>query len=162
MSDSVLVILLPLPPSDNQCHRSGQYGRYPTTAYKTWLDLSAPLLRVALGQRPIDTTEWWEVNLGVWNKPRGYDVQNLGKAVLDLLSGAQVDGKGKIVKPGALYDDDKRVKRLTIDLMGTHDIDPRIILSASTTTPPVKWRKPSRQNARKQAPAPSTRVSGVG
>jgi len=135
------LITLPLPPADNHCHQTAHYGRYPTKAYKTWLDIAAPLLRKKLGNVQPDTTDWWSLHIWVWNKPRGYDVQNLIKPVCDLLSGAQVDDRQKIVKPGGLYDDDKRVKHVSIELCGTHDEDPRIIISAERTEPPVKWKK---------------------
>lgn len=107
-----LVLVLPLPPPDNHCHASGQYGRYPTKAYKDWLGIAGPMLAEVLGDWQPDTAQWWVVTGTLWLGSQG-DGPNYLKATLDLLSGAQIKAdnprKGSIVKPGALWDDDRRV-----------------------------------------------------
>lgn len=155
-----LEITLPCPPPDNHCHRSGLYGRYPTAAYKDWLDIAAPQLAAVLGDWPPDTERWWAVTLTVQMGSRG-DASNLIKPCLDLLSGACVDregqlnpatgkreGAGKIRKPGGLWDDDRRVQRVTCQVACYRHPEPAVTLQAFPVAPPVDWRASEKQAAR--------------
>lgn len=105
-----LEAVIPLPPPDNHLHASGQYGRYPTAAYKTWLGLVAEPLQdalLAVGWAA-DTDTWWAVGGKLALPPRAGDNQNYLKASLDWLSGAYVD-RGRIEHRGGWWDDDCRV-----------------------------------------------------
>lgn len=130
----VLSVVLPCPPPDNHCHRSGQYCRYPTAAYRDWLEVARPLVRAALpaGWEP-DRECWWEVRVSVALGSRA-DAQNFLKPLLDLLSGAAPraldPGKGKVEKPGLLWDDDGRVRTLSLIVLTIREPEPAVSVIA--------------------------------
>lgn len=146
-----LILWVPLPPPDNHCHLSNRYGRYPTRAYQDWLRVAAPLLREALGEREPDRECWWEVVVDLRLGTQG-DGPNYLKPLLDLLSGAQaversgVDEqgrrvtKGQIVKPGGLWDDDRRVRLAAARVTHRRDPEPGALLTARPCPPPVDVR----------------------
>lgn len=141
-----------LPPPDNHCHRSASGGgRYPAKEYKAWLERYAPELRALLGDWEPDRTRWWRVALRLLIGSKG-DAPNYQKALLDLLSGsyvvekAFVDAKerriekGRILKPGALWDDDKRVRTVALELDCIRHETPYAVLLAHPTDPPRDWK----------------------
>lgn len=115
-----LTLTLPIPVRDNELTAASGYGKYPTTKYRAWLEIAAPLLREALGDWAPDTDRWWEVRGMLWLPDRS-DAQNRLKAALDLLGGAHVVAqpftdlkgrkvqKGSIIHNGGLWDNDSRV-----------------------------------------------------
>lgn len=115
---------VPLPPPDNHCHRSGQYSRYATAAYRDWLAVAGPRLQAALGAAwEPDTERWWEVRVTL-RLPGGArpDGQNLLKPLLDLLSGKHTldaDGeagrRGQVVRGRGLWNDDNRLQRAVME-----------------------------------------------
>lgn len=148
-----LCLALPLPPPDNHCHRSGPGGtRYPAAEYKTWLDLAAPQLRETLGAWEPDRERWWHVVIALVLGSRG-DGQNYVKPVLDLLSGAQVVtatytdprgrriGKGTIIKPGALWDDDRRVRGVSLVVDWVRHETPFLAVACEPGKAPGDWRE---------------------
>jgi hypothetical protein len=103
-----LEAVIPIPPPDNHLHASGQYARYPKSAYKEWLGLVVAPLRDALGAWEPDTSNWWVVRGQLALHPHAGDSQNYLKATLDWLSGAYVSG-GAVAHQGGLWNDDCRV-----------------------------------------------------
>lgn len=137
---------------DNQCHSSGMGGRFATAAYKAWLREYAPQLDSLLGDWQPDTSRWWAVAGEVYLDSRS-DAPNLQKAALDLLSGSYVDdegkldpasgrivGKGRIRKPGALWDDDRRVRTIRWDVMMRRCAEPFVVLHVVAA--PEGWEPP--------------------
>lgn len=158
---SALYVVLPIPPPDNGCHRSGPLGRYPTARYREWLDTCEPILAETLAFHTTDTENWWEIRLLYYMAARG-DMPNREKAVLDLLAGSVVR-KGRIEKSGrGLFDDDRRVKRVVKEWVqiGTPVKDNYVWVEWSMTAPPEKWRKPPRQKAQKGHSEPRTTQGG--
>lgn len=150
-----LCLTLPLPPPDNQCHRSGAYGRYPTTAYQDWLRIAQPQLAELLGDWQPDTERWWFVSGLLALGSRG-DGQNYLKAVLDLFSGAQVKpetpGKGSILKPGALWNDDRRVVEVQWLVQWVRHPEPDVFLRVFPRNPalyPRDWKAAQPRTRRK-------------
>lgn len=99
---------LPLPPTDNHCHRSGRWSRYATAEYREWLALVNPYLVEALGDWEPDRERWWLVGGVVRLGKRRGDPLNYLKPIVDALTGSRVE-QGVVVHPGALWDDDARV-----------------------------------------------------
>lgn len=143
---------LPLPPADNQCHRSGRFSRYATAEYRDWLDLAGEILREALGDWQPDTARWWRVEGYLCLGVRDRDAANHTKAALDLLSGSRVARKGDlrrsgeaatpgvILKPGGLWDDDCRV---ILGYWGPQYLrhpEPRLLLSVVPAKAPLDYR----------------------
>lgn len=86
MSEPHTWATLPLPPSDNAAHRTGQGRRYSAAAYKAWQDEAGKTLMVARSQglvKPI-REGWFHVEI---QAPAGMraDTPNINKAVHDLL-----------------------------------------------------------------------------
>lgn len=157
-----LTLELPLPPPDNACHRSSAGGkRYPTAAYKDWLDLVAPQLREVLGDWQPDRERWWRVRGVVWLAGQG-DGPNYIKATLDLLSGAYVvptaftDRKGKkvskgtILKPGAFWDDDRRVGEVRWTTGYMRHATPWLFLEVEPMEAPRDWKAEQQAQEREE------------
>lgn len=148
------------PPPDNQCHASAKGGhRYATATYQDWLRRTEPELRALLGDWQPDTERWWSVHL-VLRLPSQGDGQNLVKPLLDLLSGSYVVeqthkdasgrriSKGTVLKVGALWDDDRRVKRLLVEVIETRHATPYVQLLAEPTDAPRDWKAEQEQRER--------------
>lgn len=145
---------LPLPPTDNHCHRSGAFSRYATTEYRDWLEVAGKTLQEALG--PLwepDASEWWGVEISLWLSGRG-DGPNYQKAVLDLLGGSRIPAKGercpktgerldrsKVQKDGrGLYVNDKRVRWSLPNVRAVNCEEPRLVLVAFPVPAPTDER----------------------
>lgn len=119
-----LALSLPLPPSKNALRGSGRARVYPTVAYRRWLNEASVELWLQLhrvGHWKPDATRWWKIHGTVWLGPCQLlgDAHNYEEAIFDLLEGAQVDRRTRrIVKPGALYTNDRRVRLHTWELAG--------------------------------------------
>lgn len=155
--------------TDNACHRySKADGSYASREYKAWLDHCAPLLQELLGDWQPDTSRWWSVHLDLWIG--NTDGPNHLKALLDLLSGARVVteaftakngkriGKGSVWHYGGLWDDDRRVKAVTVTVHATRHPTPYAQITAWETTAPVDYRaqqeaqeRQAKQEARQRA-----------
>ncbi|MFN3652584.1 MAG: hypothetical protein ACK47B_23655 [Armatimonadota bacterium] len=137
-----LELEVPLPPPDNQCHRSGRFSRYATAAYRDWLDVAGEPLREALGGWQPDTERWWSVSLVLRLGSQG-DGPNYLKPALDLLTGSRAARSGdrdqhgnkidagRIIKPGALWNDDRRVARVELVVTQVRQPEPRLLLIAT-------------------------------
>ncbi len=140
-----VTLTLPLPPSKNRLRGSGRARVFPTAAYKRWLGEASVLLWLQLragGPWEPDAAHYWAITAVVWLGARQQlaDAHNLEEAIFDLLEGAQVDRRsGRIVKPGALYTNDRRVATHTWTLGGWDHARPRIELDVRTTDAPVRW-----------------------
>ncbi len=162
----VLVWHCTLPPPDNQCHTSAPGGmRFATKVYKAWLEEWGPALRELLGDWEPDAVQWWSVQVNLRLGSSG-DAQNYLKPLLDALTGSCInpetftdaDGKkvykGKLLKPGGLWDDDRRVVG-GWSVVAVNDPNPGLTLVAQ----PLGWSPrdlkaeaaAERQNARQTA-----------
>jgi hypothetical protein len=147
----LLQIEVPLGITDNACHRYRKGGgSYASPEYKAWLDHCAPLLQELLGAWQPDTSRWWSVHLDLWIG--NTDGPNHLKALLDLLSGARVVteafnakngkriGKGSVWHYGGLWDDDRRVKAVTVTVHAVKHPTPYAQITAWETPAPVDYR----------------------
>ncbi len=165
--DVRLEMLLPLPPPKNNLFRAGRYGGYPTGAYLEWLELCAPYLRDALGDREPSEGRWWRVICTVALGPRDMDVQNYETAILDFLSGRDVEreenGRAKRTKNGTIdskiiripgwWKDDRWVARIDMRLEAVRCPFGAVIVQVSEYDAPgdYKAERQAREKAEKQA-----------
>lgn len=143
---SLFLFTCSLPPTENHLHRSTRGGtRYATTQYKDWIREESQNLMLALraaGIREPDVARWWSSHATVFVDAR-HDSDSATaytKAVHDLLSGSYVDKKtGRILKAGAFWDDDKRVRRVDWSLEDVESDQPRVMLALALAHPPRNW-----------------------
>lgn len=136
----MFALALPLPPSKNALHVTRGRSRRPTVAYTAWLTLASVLLWQQLreaGHREPDGQHWWSIDGVVWLPNRRSDPHNFEVALFDLLEGAQLDRAGRIVKPGALYVNDRQVVQHSWKLGGWDKENPRVELVVQTVDGPT-------------------------
>lgn len=155
-------VRLPLPPSANNMHRrtvrGGKAVQYATDAYREWLIVANEMVRDALmgmhgNMPPLDLDKWWGIEVGIFAGPRRVDTDNVIKPVLDLLSGHYPGSGGRIEKQGLLFDDDRRVKVVSVLLETTHEDEPAIRIYAYQTGSPCNMRELAKYEARQDREA---------
>lgn len=144
-------IELPMPPTDNMCHKSTAGGRrYRTPEYDAWLKIAPEMLQKALGDQTPDPVRWWTVDIRLWLPGTRSDGQNYLKPLIDLLSGSRLERyktkKGDwavhIVKPGGLWTDDKRVRFLYLSVEAINCGEKAKAMIEATPVPEVeKWTR---------------------
>lgn len=144
-------IELPMPPTDNMCHASMANGkRYPTPTFRQWLKDAGKMLRDKLGDQTPDPLRWWSVDIHLWLEGTRSDGQNYLKPLIDLLSGAQIqkyktlagNASERIIKPGGLWKDDKRVRFLYLSVEAINCGEKAKAMIEATPVPEVeKWVK---------------------
>lgn len=156
-----LEIILPLPPSDNKCHRSGAYSRYAAAPYRDWLDIAREQLLALLGEwqpdaptrnasgKVVDAGTWWRVDGELFLGVRPGDGPNYIKPALDMLSGSYVARAGdrdeagdqisigKILKRRGFWDDDNRVQVGSWRVVGLRHPEPylRLVVQPEESAP---------------------------
>ena len=148
----ILFLRVPLPPSDNNLVRLARLGAYPTTDYREWLRVCAPILDDAIASTPLEELKtreflrsvnrepWYEVYTELALPGGRRDGANYEKALFDLLSGKRLEQPSKkssklVMGPG-LWPDDSLIRAHTTTVVSRREPEPNAIVSVYLTRPP--------------------------
>jgi hypothetical protein len=153
--EPLLDVRLPMPPSDNNLVRLARLGAYPTTDYREWLRVCAPILDDALADfrgagaawadhdllLGIGRTPWYSVHTTMVMPSGRRDSANYEKALFDLLSGKRLEcphkRSSRLITSDGVWPDDSLIAEHTTQVAAKggedHGVNATVYLAAPPT-----------------------------